>query len=80
MSNGVNLSPLKFEEGVITLIMSTKTPVQKKCANMIFYKYILLYKKILFGKIKNLSDPFYSLSFIHAYLDIKRALNFGQPQ
>ena len=47
---------------------------------MTFYKYILLYKKIWFGEIKNLSTPFYSLSFIYAYLNIKSALNCGRPE
>jgi len=64
----------------MTLMLSIKTPIQKKSANMTFYKYILLYKKIWFGEIKNLSTPFYSLSFIYAYLNIKSALNCGRPE
>lgn len=44
---------------------------------MKLYQYSLLHIKIVFG---NLADPFYSLSFGDAYLNIKRALNFGGTQ
>lgn len=44
---------------------------------MKLYQYILLHMKIVF---RNLAGPFYSLSFTDAYLNIKRALNFGGTQ
>lgn len=67
----------KYNSGIITLLLSIKTSVQKTSANMKLYQYILLHIKIVFG---NLADPFYSLSFRDAYLNIKSALNFGGTQ
>lgn len=67
----------KHSSGITTLLLNIKTPVQKTFANMKFYQYILLCMMIVF---RNLADPFYSLSFIDAYLNIKRPLNFGGTQ
>lgn len=44
---------------------------------MKLYKYILPRIKIVF---RNLADPFYSLAFIDAYLNIKSDLNFAETQ
>lgn len=44
---------------------------------MKLYKYILLHVGIVF---RNLAIPSYSLSFIEPYLNVKRALNFGETQ
>lgn len=57
-------------------MLRIKTPI--KLENVTFYKYILIDKKMWFGEVKNLADPFYSLSSIHSCLDTKRALNFEQ--